>query len=255
MRLTIRTGATMALVVGLVAATQAQPPGGRGGFGFGGMGGGPTGLLRSKTVQDAIKVTEEQKEKLTEWAREFNQRSAEMRKEMMADLQGTPREEMMAKFAEISAKVNNEAYKELATVLKEDQVKRLKQIDVQVAGLQAFAMPHVREALKITEEQKEKMQEITMSMGREMRDLMEEYGLGGRGQGGGGFPKIDPAKMQEMQKKQAVITKEAMDKVMAMMTDEQKTTYKELTGEPVDLEKIRSETQGRGGFQRKKKDD
>jgi hypothetical protein len=232
-----------ALVVGLGGlAAVAQPPGGGRGFGFGF--GGPTQLINSKTVQKELKIDEDQANKLKEWAREFG---ARQREKMQALFQGgnTDRE----KIAEAMAEQTKEAYKQIGAILKEDQVKRLRQIEVQVAGSRAFGLPHVKEALKITDEQEEKIRDIGRSSFKEIAELREEYGL--KGFGG---PKLEPDKQKEYDKKMAAITKDQMDKVMATLSDEQKKAYKDLTGEAVDVAAIQRDSAGQ--FQgRRKKDD
>jgi Spy/CpxP family protein refolding chaperone len=232
------------LVAGLGGlAAVAQPPGGgRGMGGFGG--GGPTQLINSKTVQQELKIDEEQAGKLKEWAREYG---AKQREKMRELFQGgnIDRE----KIGEIMAEQTKQAYKEIATVLKEDQVKRLKQIDVQVSGTRAFAMPHVQEALKLTDEQKEKIRDLQASSGKEMQELAQEFGFGRREKG----ERPDPEKMAEFQKKSAAIAKETMTKVEGVLTEAQKGNWKELTGASVDVAKIQAES--RPQFQRKKKDD
>lgn len=232
------------LVAGLGGlAAVAQPPGGgRGMFG----GGGPAQLINSKTVQQELKIDEEQAGKLKEWAREYGAKSRERMQEAFKDV---PREQMREKFAEIQAKMSEEAYKEIGTVLKEDQVKRLKQIEVQVSGARAFAMPHVQEALKLTDEQKDKVQQLQEESGKEMQELAQEFGFGRQAKG----ERPDPEKMAVFQKKSAAIAKETMTKAEAALTPEQKAKWKDLTGEAVDVAKIQAES--RPQFTRKKKDD
>ena len=231
------------LVAGLGGLTAYAQPGGRG-FGFGG--GGPASLVNSKTVQKELKLDEAQATKLKEWAREFSAKQREKMRELFQG-GGFDRE----KFAEMQAKQTEEAYKEIGAVLKEDQVKRLKQIDVQVSGLRAFTMPHVKDALKLTDDQEQKLRDIQQQVGTETRELAQEFGFGKGGKG----ERPDPAKMQEFQKKSAAITKDAMTRAEGVLTDAQKTTWKDLTGESVDVAVIQRESMQAGGFGRKKKDD
>ncbi len=249
MRFATRVAVTAGLVAGLGGlSVLAQPPGGRGmGFGFGT---GPTQLVNSKTVQKELKVTDEQATKLKEWAKEFGAKQREKMQEAMKDLPMGP--ERFQKLGELMAESNKEAHKELGTILKEDQVKRLKQIEVQMAGMMAFAMnADVKDALKLTEEQQEKIREAQMASFQERRDLAEEYGV----KGFGGRPQ-DPDKAKEYDKKLAAIDKDVMDKALAVLTDDQKKKYKELTGEPVDVSAIRRESMpAGGGFGKKKKKD
>ncbi|MFO0851460.1 MAG: hypothetical protein U0871_23315 [Gemmataceae bacterium] len=249
MRATHRWSAAAALTVGLVVAANAQPPGGGRGMGMGGMGGGPAQLVQSKTVLAEVKATDEQAAKLKEWAKEYGTKQMAKMRETFQELQGLDPMEMRTKMGEIQAKATAEAYKEIGTVLKDEQVKRLKQIDVQFAGMGAFMRTDVRDALKITDDQREKFQTIQMGVFGEMRDLREEYGIQGFGP-----PKLDSAKQKEYDRKLAAITNEAMTKMADALTDDQKKAWKDLTGDKVDVAKIRSEMPA-PQFGKKKKDD
>ena len=243
----VKLCAAAVLVAGMSAAVAQQ--GGRGGM----MGGGPAGLVGSKTVQEAIKASEEQVGKLKTWGAEFSRKQFEGMRERFQELQGLDRAEMGKKMAEIQAETAKKAYAELADVLKPEQVARLKEIETQVAGPMALTRSDVQTALKLTDEQKGKLKDAADTFQKEVMELRQEMGLGGRpGQGGGGRP--DPAKQAEFQKKQAGMTKELMAKVDGMMTADQKAAWKTLTGEAVDVAKVQGEMAAMGGF-RKKKDD
>ena len=245
MRLISRLATAVALLVGIVALSAvAQPP--RGGMGMMG-GGGPIGLLSSKTVKEEIKLTEEQETKVKAWAKEY---AVKMGEEMKEKFSSIPKEEMREKLPAMMAEMQKNVYKELSTVLKEEQVKRLKQIDVQVMGLRAFSNPEVVAALKITDEQKDKLKDATENMMKESRELRDEYGIKGFAQ-----RPMDESKAKEFDKKMSGITKETMEKIMGMMTDAQKTSWKEMTGATVDVAKIQTEARagGMGAFQGKGK--
>jgi Spy/CpxP family protein refolding chaperone len=251
MRFALRMTTAAVLVAGMAGLTALAQRGG--GFG-GGMFGGPLALLRSKSVQSDLNMTEEQVSKLKDVA-------GSMREKMQEKFKDIPRDQFREKIGEVMAEVNKETYKEIGTVLKPEQVKRLKQIEVQAAGARAFTMPDVQSALKLTADQKDKIKDVEQAAGKEMRDLRDEYGLGfGRGGKGGGKGKRtrpDAEKMKEYQKKAEAISKDTTSKVMATLTDEQKKEWQTLTGKPFDVAKMQAETrqfQGRGNF-RKKKDD
>ena len=240
------------LVTGVtVLAQQGRPAGGMGGFG----GGGPTNLIRSKTVRAELKVTDEQGTKLDSWAKDYQTKNMEAMKGKFAELKDLPREEMGKKMAEIQAEATKEAYKQLGEVLQADQVKRLKQIDVQVAGTRAFTRPDVQEALKLTDDQKEKLKDVGQAAMKEMTELREEYGLKGFGS------KLDADKQKEFDKKSAAITAETFGKIKGMLTDDQKKSWEEMTGATVDVAKIQAESRpqfgpgGPGGQPRPKKND
>lgn len=226
-----------ALAVVVAGPALAQPPGG----GRGGVGGGVLGLLQSKTVREDVKITDDQAGKLKDWQRDYAPKLREMMQEKM---QGIDRSEWREKMPAIMAEISKATYKELGEVLKPEQIKRLKQ----VGGLQALTTPDAAATLKLTDDQKEKLKGIADDAGKEMRDLSEEYG----GRYPGQRP-TDPEKAKEFDKKAGKITKDATDAAMKLMTDDQKKAHKELTGDPIDVAKVRTESMGQG--KKKKKDD
>lgn len=236
----------VAVFVGAAGLTAVQAQQGGRGQG-GGFGGGPAALVKSKTVAADVKITEEQQTKLTDWSKEFATKAQEM---MKAGMEGVDRQDRKAwgeKMPALQAKVSAAAYTELATVLKPEQVKRLKQIEVQVAGLRAFNQAEVKSALKIGDDQLATIKDATDGAMKEGRDLNEEYGV----QGFAGRP-ADADKAKEFDKKRAAITKETMTKVLATMSADQKKAWADLTGAPIDVSKVQAEIMG--GFQRKPKD-
>ena len=234
-------------LVGLAVAQQRQPGGGGFGGGFGQT--GPAQLINSKTVQADLKASEEQVTKLKDWAKDWAKTSGEMMREKMKDI---PREELGQKMVAINAEISKEAYTAIGKVLDEKQVKRLKQIELQMAGTRAYSTKDVSEALKITEEQTGKMREITMASFKDRQELAEEYGIS-FGKGGGA--KLEGDKLKEYQKKTEAINKDVATKTEAVLTDEQKKKFEEMIGEKVDVAKIRTELPAPMGFTGKKKKD
>jgi len=208
MRKYARYATAALLAAGMVGLAIAQRQGG----GFGGFG-GPAQLVNSKTVLADIKATDEQATKLKDWAKDYQAKTFASFKDFK-DLSKEERAEKMAANTE-------KAWKDIGGILKEDQVKRLKQIEHQVAGPRAFSAKDVSEALNISDDQKEKIREAGMSVGKEMADLREEYGL--KGFGG---PKLDADKQKEYDKKLAAINKDFETKVQGILTDEQKKKWK-----------------------------
>lgn len=236
----------LAVFVGAAGISLAvQPPQGGRGMGGGFGGGGVAGLVKSKTVIADVKITEEQQAKLKDWSKTFAAKTMESMKSAMEGVDRQDRKALGEAMAKVQAENAKTAYTELATVLQPDQVKRLKQIEVQVAGTRAFALPEVKTALKVTDDQEAKIKDATDSAMKDTRDLNEEYGV----KGFGGRP-TDADKAKEFDKKRAAITKETMTKVMGAMTAEQKKTWESLTGAPIDVAKVQAESmpafQGKG---------
>ncbi|HSQ57018.1 MAG TPA: Spy/CpxP family protein refolding chaperone, partial [Gemmata sp.] len=219
----------------------------------GGFGGGVNTLVTQKAVQEDIKATPDQIKKIDEWKVSFQEKANEIRQEMFKDVE---KEDFPKKFQEVSVAIDDAAYKELGDVLKKDQIARLKQIRTQQMGLNAFANKDVASALKLTDAQKASVQGITGDFNKESREIMTEAGFGGfggKGGGKGGKGNFDIEKFQEAQKKVQKAQKEYMTKMMDVLDDSQKKTWKELTGETFDLTKLNFGG-GFGGKKGRKKD-
>ena len=226
----------LACLVAVAGSAGAQPPGGgRGGRGGPGGpgGGGVLSLFRSKTVQDEMKFTDEQKDKL----REAVPKLQDSAREKFQALFGGGGRPDPAKMTEIQGEVAAMTDKELGAILTPEQLKRLKQIEIQVAGMRAYQLPQVTEAMKFTDDQKSKMQEIGGETFKEMRELATEYDLQAPW-----MRPTDPEKAAEFDKKQAKINKDAAAKIDELLTDDQKAKFKELSGPTIDAAKVRAES-------------
>jgi Spy/CpxP family protein refolding chaperone len=184
--------------------------GGRGAGGPGGMGGPPSmaRLAMIPKVQEALKITDEQKTKIEKI-------NADSRKEMREASSGDrPDPEKMRKMRDgVSDK--------LKEVLNADQQKRLIGIFIQVMGPGAVMDPAVGKEIDLTNEQKDKLHEA-----------MGPPPEGGRGGGG-----------QSFQERRAKMEKE----VTAVLTSEQQKKLESLKGEKVDIDMSALRGQGGGG--------
>ncbi len=115
-------------------------------------------------------------------------------------------------------------------ILNETQYKRYRQIDLQVDGPRAFQRPEVVEALQISEDQMDQIREIMEQNRPQGGPPQGGPGQGGRGQG-------DPGKFAD----------ELMKKITAVLSDSQKSKFKELVGAPFKLERPKGGPQGGPG--------
>ncbi len=191
-------------------AVQAQ---GRGGFGGGGMAG--PGLLGNPAVQKELKLSNEQTEKVTAFAEEFRSKA----RESMSQLEGLEGEERMKKQQEIGRSHHASGMKDLEAMLKPEQTKRFKQIVFQARGIENLTDPEVAKALKVTGEQADKVKGLVDNSRSEMREVQQSSG----------------SDRQVMMEKFQAIRKEINAKAMALMTADQKTMYKEMSGEPFEI--------------------
>ncbi|SIO66424.1 hypothetical protein SAMN05444166_8075 [Singulisphaera sp. GP187] len=207
----MRTFGIMALTLGaavVIAAPAHAQQGLRGrGAGFGGFGG--YGLLSNKSVQQELKLEGEQAEKVSKIVTEINAKTREK-------TQDFPQEEQRTKGAELRRAANEEIKAAVKSELKAEQITRLEQIIRQNQGLQAFLDPTTAEKLNLTGDQKSKLRELAQETGKKAQELFQSAG---------------DDRQAAMEKGQA-LRKEAVEKAIASLTDDQKNSWKELTGEP-----------------------
>jgi len=252
-RFVLSMGISFALVfatLSLFAAEAQGPGGGRGrggmGFGAGGFGGmDKFGLLRLEQVQTELKVTAEQKEKITAAQKTL---SEEMRAAMPARQAGqqlTPeeRQKRMEESTKKRQEITTANEKKLDALLNADQVKRLNQIALQQKGVQALKDKAVVDALKITAEQTKKVDEAIKWGQEEQQKLFSAPG---------GTPGERPnreAMTARMEKMQA-LRKEIETKAMAALTDAQKKQFEEMKGATFTIDRSAFQRGGAGGGRR-----
>jgi hypothetical protein len=212
MRTLSKTILAAAAVALLASPALAQPFGG----GFGGPPQGPQ-LLLNKSVQDELKLSDEVKGKLTKIS---EKRGADMRKAFQDA--GMDREKMQEAMKTVTEETNKALTPILEKDLKPEQVKRFNQIKIQVAGIRAFTDPDVQKDLKLTDKQKQEAKAINEEVAKDSREIFM----------GAGF---DREKLQEARKKVEGLTKEAMDRFTKTLSDDQKKTLKDLSGEKFEL--------------------
>ena len=184
--------------------------------GRGGFGGGGAGFLMAPNVQKDLNLTNAQVKKVQETL-------AEIRKSHEGDysaLRDASADVRSAKMVTLNETVNDEVKKALS--FSAEQSKRFDQISLQARGVQAFANPTVGEKLNLTTDQKSKIREIVEATrstfaGASNKDASEQ-------------------ERTDARNKRAAAQKENMTKVQALLTDDQKKAWKELTGEPIEIQ-------------------
>src|SRR5262249_18156689 len=127
------------------------------------------------------------------------------------------------------AKIPDVVMDALAKALKPEQLKRLKQLQLQRRGNQAFTDEKVQKTLKFTGEQKEQVDTILKDSAKQMRELFPRRG------GGGG----DRGNFEEARKKMAELNKETTKKIQDVLTADQKKQWKAMVGSAFKFEERR----------------
>lgn len=224
-------GLACLVVVSATSAVWAQPPGGRGGF-FGG--GGLIGLVTREDVQQEIQLVDEQREKVLQLAEEARDEMREEMRGMFDQMRDLSDEERRERFGEIRTKMeelNAGVESKLKKALLPHQIERLKQIDFQTRmqsrGEGGLSSRAVAEALDLSDEQREKLEQRAEEVRQELQDKIRQA--------------------------QA----EAREKVLDVLTPQQKAKLQELMGDAFEMrddnrwDRFRGR-EGRGGRDRER---
>ena len=168
-------------------------------------------ILANRNVQEDLQLSEPQRQQINQLAEKMSERW----REAFGVFRKLSQEERRTKSLELA----RASEKPLADLLTPDQAKRFKQIVLQVQqrGPYGFSDPEVVQALNLTSKQKDKIRGI----------LQDAYLAPWEGWfSEGGAPKKGMKKMPPT-------WKNTQEKIMAVLTAEQKDTWRDLTGAAV----------------------
>jgi Spy/CpxP family protein refolding chaperone len=163
-------------------------------------------LLKQESVRKELKLSEDQSRKVEDLSQAMQKKLKET-----SDL---ALEERSKKFKEL-AQENDKA---LGDILTPEQEKRLQQIIYQQLATYgaAFTNEEIAESLKLTADQKKKIKDISEDTSRQIRDLIKPN------------TELDDATRQKIR----ALQKTAGEKMMTVLTDQQKAMWKTMQGEP-----------------------
>jgi Spy/CpxP family protein refolding chaperone len=220
--------ATALLLVSTAVWAQQQGQGrfqGRGGpgGGFGGGGDNLFALLGLEKVQKELEIVDEQKADLKKLGEDAQ---AKVREVFTGFNFREASEEDRTKLREKTEALTKDARKKVEAILIPDQMKRLKEISLQVRGTSALRDPEIVAALGITEDQTAAIDKVREDMGPKYREA-----FGGN--------------REENEKKMAELRKESSEKTLAVLKASQREKFEKMKGEKFDIDP--SELRGPGG--------
>lgn len=184
--------------------------------------GGPARLLWLDTVQAELKLTPQQvvdgKKISQEIQNKYAKDYAQLQESAASKKAAAP--ELRKQAVDLRKRAAQDVEQRLAKVLKPGQNNRLKQINLQVLGVQAFADGGVQKALTISDDQRPKLRSIVEASANDVQETVAEA----RGN------------FAETSKKVAALRKEAMTKALAVLTTDQSAKWMKLTGAPFELD-------------------
>jgi hypothetical protein len=176
-------------------------------------------LLGNKSVIEELKLTNEQRVHLTT---SFKEVRPKYRDEIMIAHDNSESD----KWEALLRGMHGEMTKVVDSTLTPEQIKRLHQIEIwatlQGAGPAAFSNEKIDQAMKFTDKQKARFKEMWSNLLKVRNNYLKEV-------------LADRDKREEFSTKLRKMATEAIEKFQDSWSDEQKKTWKELTGEKFEL--------------------
>ena len=226
------------LMLSALTVALMMTPGRGAGRGQGGGGGQRGGqqrgmglglLLNNASVQKALGLSADQIDKAGRMVRDVRTK-LKVRDEQQR-IQALSFEERRPRFLELMYALSREIRKGLAGLFPAEQLKRLRQIELQVRGLGVFIDPDVQAALKVDPAQLEQMKTLAESARANIQQTI-------RAGVQSGIPVAE--------NRIAILRRAAVEKVATVLSEQQRTIWKEMIGEPFELV-MQGRPGGKGG--------
>ncbi len=177
------------------------------------LGGGPFLVFRD-SVQEELKLSEDQKQALLERFPDYAQETKKVFERIQDLKPGEPEKELQSH--------RRKAREKLSVLLKETlkapQIQRLRQLELQQEGPFALGRPEIVKELHITDEQRQQFMGVVEAMQKQIEALVQEA------ESGGNREEIRPKVMQ--------IRKEHAGRIEAILSDTQKRQWQDMLGKP-----------------------
>lgn len=183
-------------------------------------------LLQDEGVRNELKLDVEQAGQMFKIIRETRSKHRAKVSKVMSldkDRRREQGQKVMRGMAEEAMKAIDQA-----DVLNEAQKHRLQQIVWQNRGAGVFLDPAVQDALSLTEGQREVTRNILEETNRKGRELVKPAGEGE-------YYEDAQQRMEDSQEKRNALRQEAEEKILALLSDEQRRCWDELKGEPFEV--------------------
>ena len=165
----------------------------------------PARLLVVDTVQAELKLSDEQKKKVSE----INETLTKGRRELFQKVAKESRER-----TEKVAELDKNADASVKELLSAEQEKRLGELLLQVNGASELLKKDVADALDITEDQHKKLAEANRANARSRKEALEKF-------------------EGDRQAKTAELKQDEDKQLLAVLTDEQKKKFEEMQGKKI----------------------
>ena len=176
-------------------------------------------MLRDPAVQKELVLDEPQTKDINELAAQMQAEAMEV----MSGLQDLTQEEQKQELPSIMkmvAEKGKEIQEKVDKVLSEKQLGRVKELSLQRRGVEALQDDEIIDALKLSDDQKQKLTAIRDEMGDKQQALFKDAAGGDR---------------QQMREKFLAMRKEAGESAMAILTSAQRDQFDKMKGPKFDF--------------------
>jgi Spy/CpxP family protein refolding chaperone len=184
-------------------------------------------LLSNKGVRKEIKLTDEQYSKVHKIIKEVHDKYQPQLSKAQAD---GDKVTFVKLLADSTQETRERVNKALPDILSMEQAKRLKQIRIQVNGLISLNKPEVQKELMLTDKQKDEIKGIGDNLKSDIAGVVKDAA------GSSSQRLLEKArKATAAVGKIKTLNEEATQKALAKLTEEQKKTWHEMTGDKFDF--------------------
>lgn len=201
---------------------------------------GASVLLRNKGVQKEIHMTDEQKDKINKIVHDVFVKCLSDAQKVRTD--GDPKNKLQVILdsgPKIILESEDKVNKAIPDILTEVQIKRLKQIQLQVNVLQSLNKPDIQRKLRLTNEQKTEIKKIADGFKKDIGKVLKSVIVD--------TPRVrreSGRKATEMAQTTMKLKDEANRKAMKTFTEEQNKTWNDMTGEKFEFKPDRPNLPG-----------
>jgi hypothetical protein len=174
-------------------------------------------LPLTKSVQEELKLGEEQVAQITKIPVLVKVKNQEE-----LDRVAKERQKYFTSTGGLTRTTQDETIKRMLDILKPEQRRRLRQIEIQQAGMDAFTREDVQKQLKLTSEQKKDIRAISDDIFKQIVNARKEL-------------LRNPQKVTEVRRKLVGLRKTGMEKMISQLTDPQRKIWKAMAGPPFEL--------------------
>jgi len=175
-------------------------------------------LLANKGVKKEIKLTDKQDKQVRKIEQEMFEKYQPQFRNALRD-----REKQAKLIKESTRETRERLDKALPDILRPEQLKRLNQIQIQVNGIGAFERSDVQEKLNLSIKQKVAILKIGGGLQKDIAEVFKDASA------------MPLRKMEAALHKIKELHQSATQKALEQLTNAQKQSWKELTGEKFDF--------------------